>query len=188
MTPAGFHEKNTKPLEHEEDKTCDFLVEDSDVNNNSLATTAQKMAASAKKEPLTAREDRSGENVAVNELESYSGSKSLMSADFRPCSKKGEITLLNKEGNSSDVLGETLTITNFAHSLGAFTAKEPLATKERALSLEKALDETDISGKTHEESCNTSTDEQVPTEPSNQRNGSEEGGRQERKGAVCKCE
>lgn len=188
MTPTGFHEKNTKPLEHEEGKTCGFLVEDSDVNNNSLATTAQKMPTSAKKEPLTAREDKSGENVAVNESESYSDSKSLISADFSACSKKREMTLLNKEGNSGEVLAETLAITNAAHKMEVFTVKGPLATKERASSVEKAPDETVTSGKTHEESCDTSTDEQVPTEPSNQRNGSEEEGRQERRGVVCKCE
>ena len=241
LTPTDFDSKNTEVRErHEGDTTCEVLGI-SDVKNNSLATVTQKMVASAVNEASAEREDMSGTHATMNGSDAYLNSTDLTSVDFGPCLKKGAKMLKNiqdktgavspekdvltakeplatkesaptveKAENETDTTPEidvfstkkllatkesAPTVEKAENEIDAtpeidvFSTKELLATKESAPTVEKAQREIDTSAKKLEGSSNSSLhDQQVPTEPSNQRSRTEVGDRQEVSEVVGKCE
>lgn len=179
FTPTDFDHKNTAVRErHEGDITCEVLGI-SDANNNSLATVTQKMVASAINEASAEREDMAGTHATMNGSDAYLNSTDLTSVDFGPCLKESAKRPKNIEDKTSAVSPE----------IDVLTAKELLAIKESAPIVEKAQNEIDSPAKKHEGSCNSSPpDQQVPTEPSNQRSRTEVGDRQDVSEVVGKCE
>ena len=133
FTPTDFDHKNTEVCEHHEgDTTCEVLGI-SDPKNNSLATVIQKMVASAINEASTEREDMSGTHAMMNGSDAYLNSTDLKSVDFGPCLKESAKRLTSIEDKTGAVPPEK----------DVLTAKELLATKESAPTVEKAENEID---------------------------------------------
>lgn len=144
----------------------------SESNYNTSTTAAETMSVKvlASSKPLATKEDRSEVDVVVNRSNISLESTCLKSVDSDPSLKKSAKLLDKKEDKSKDVLRRELLseLNNNSLSNPVVTSNDVLAPEKDRSRLQNG---TSISGKTKEESCSTSSDAQVPFEPS--RKGSE---------------